>query len=545
MRRRSNSGAITAVVEARRPGGLPAGDLVLVGLATLYLAAVALIPLRVEMGIEALPRVLADLPVRLLLFALLWEAWRAQREPLARRFVGLILAAGLTEQVALFAWRLSHLPKAWETSPVPDLLQLGSYALLIVAVRMIPSAEVPWRSRAMVAVDVVSALTGVAILGWFFLHQGHWVLEEFRWGLGPVIELGYPILDVLLLLMWVGRAAPEGGWAPRAIVAGLFIASGAVLLGDLCYTVHAYSGAGAWAKLAGNLFAGVSSVGYLLAAVVARRHPDAFRASAPNDRRPMTSQLLSAGLALVLLVLLVIEVGGEVKPSHLVLLLGVAGLGLLTLIRFVFSSRTNERWFAERERLLAAEVDARTAELAAANARLSELVNQDPLTGVLNRRGFDEALARAWASGVRVGDSLAVLVLDVDLFKAYNDALGHPAGDACLREIAGLLKGATPRGSDLVARYGGEEFVVLCPHTDAGGAVALAERIVGAVRAARLPHPGSPVAPHVTVSVGGAAVPCTANRSASALLAAADAALYDAKRAGRDRAVVTLALPVG
>ena len=244
-----------------------------------------------------------------------------------------------------------------------------------------------------------------------------------------------------------------------------------------------------------------------------------------------------------MLVLLVLELGDVVDRGHLVLLLSVAALGVLAVARLVFGSRQNEAWYADRQRALEAEVRARTQELAEANERLAAMVNQDPLTGLVNRRGFDEAFRRAWASGVRLKDSMAVLVVDVDRFKEYNDALGHPAGDTCLRAIATILRSSTPRASDVVARYGGEEFVILCPHTDAAGAVALAERVVAQMREAAMPHPNSPVGKSVTLSVGAAAVTCTADRSAEALLAAADAALYEAKRAGRDRAVVTLALP--
>jgi diguanylate cyclase (GGDEF)-like protein len=297
------------------------------------------------------------------------------------------------------------------------------------------------------------------------------------------------------------------------------------------------------AKQAGDFLTGASSVGYLFAAVVARRYRDAFATALAPAQRSAVSQVVGAGLGLAVLLLLIAELEPAVDRGHLVLLLSVAVLGVLAVVRLVFGARRNESWYAERQRALEAEVQERTLELAAADERLAAMVNQDPLTGLMNRRGFDDAFRRAWASGVRLEDALAVLVIDVDRFKEYNDALGHPAGDACLWAIATILKEATPRASDVVARYGGEEFVILCPHTDAAGAVALAERVVSQMRAAAMPHPNSPVSPTVSVSVGAAAVTCTADRSAEALLAAADAALYEAKRGGRDRAVVTLALP--
>jgi len=541
--RRPTSGSIAAVVaEARGPAGLPPTDLALVVLGTLYLAAVALIPIRIEMTAAQVPRVLVDLPIRMLVFALCWEAWRTQRDRTSSRLLFWMMIAGVFEQFAWVSYRLSHLVTRWESSLVPDLLQLAAYGALILAVRRLPSAEAPWRSRAMAVVDLVTAIGGTGVLAWFFLHEERWVLGAGS-DLGPLLEVAYPVVNVLMLLIWMGRTALDGGWAPRAIAAGLLFTTLSAVGGGALNDLYSYAAGGVWAKQAGDLLAGISSVGFLFAAVTARRYPDAFATALAPAQRSAVSQLIGAGLGLAVLVLLVLELGDVVDRGHLVLLLSVAALGVLAVARLVFGSRQNEAWYADRQRALEAEVRARTQELAEANERLAAMVNQDPLTGLVNRRGFDEAFRRAWASGVRLKDAMAVLVVDVDRFKEYNDALGHPAGDACLRAIATILKSSTPRASDVVARYGGEEFVILCPHTDAAGAVALAERVVAQMREAAMPHPNSPVGKSVTLSVGAAAVTCTAERSAEALLAAADAALYEAKRAGRDRAVVTLALP--
>ena len=542
-KRRPSSGSITAVVgEARGPAGLPPADLLLVVGAALYLALAAAIPIRVEMTAAELPRALVDVPVRLLVFALAWESWRAQRDRATSRLLFWMFLAAAFEQGAWTGYRLAHLVPRWENSVVPDLLQLSAYGALIMAVRRLPSAEAPWRSPAMALVDLLTAVGGAGVLAWFFLHDDRWVLSGLG-SVGPLIELAYPVCSILMLLIWMGRTAIEGAWAARAIVLGLLCTTLTAVAGDALNVLYSYAEAGEWAKQTGDFLAGLSSVGYLFAAVTARRYRDAFAVTPAPGQRSAVSQVIGAGLGLAVLVLLIIELQGAVNRGHLVLLLSVAVLGVLAVVRLVFGARRNETWYAERQRALEAEVQARTEELAAANERLAALVNQDALTGLVNRRGFDEAFRRAWASGVRLQDALAVLVVDVDRFKEYNDALGHPAGDACLRSIAEILTASTPRASDVVARYGGEEFVILCPHTDAAGAVALAERVVAQTRAAALPHPTSPVSATVTVSVGAAAVTCTPDRSAEALLAAADAALYEAKRAGRDRAVVTLALP--
>ena len=175
--------------------------------------------------------------------------------------------------------------------------------------------------------------------------------------------------------------------------------------------------------------------------------------------------------------------------------------------------------------------------LARLNQELSVLSRTDPLTGLANRRAFDQRLDEELSRAARHHLPLALLVLDIDHFKAYNDRYGHPAGDACLRQVATVLRECAARPTDLVARLGGEEFAVLLPHQGSAEAMQVAERCARAIEAAAIAHEGSPLARHVTVSVGVAesARPAT---EAAALLAAADAALYRAKRQGRRRVVL-------
>lgn len=168
--------------------------------------------------------------------------------------------------------------------------------------------------------------------------------------------------------------------------------------------------------------------------------------------------------------------------------------------------------------------------------RLETLAIEDSLTGLANRRRFDERLNEEWARAYRDRSSLGLLMIDVDHFKAYNDEYGHPAGDACLRVVAKIIAAEMQRVGDLAARYGGEEFAMLLPNTDAGGCARIGERIRSAVHDAGLVHASSPAAPCVTVSVGGAACRPSFERTAGAgsLVEAADRALYAAKDAGRD-----------
>ena len=172
----------------------------------------------------------------------------------------------------------------------------------------------------------------------------------------------------------------------------------------------------------------------------------------------------------------------------------------------------------------------RTRSLQQVNARLEGLCITDPLTGLANRRGFAAAFESDWARGCQ----LALVMIDIDRFKLYNDRYGHPGGDACLRKVADALS-ASARGSvDLVARYGGEEFAIILPGTNRAGAFVIAERARAAVAALGMSHPDTP-AGIVTVSVGVAAATPTPDSSFEQLLACADAALYKAKRDGRNQ----------
>ena len=183
-----------------------------------------------------------------------------------------------------------------------------------------------------------------------------------------------------------------------------------------------------------------------------------------------------------------------------------------------------------------------TAQLKVANQQLERQSLTDGLTGVANRRHFDQALESAWLEAAQTGLSIAVAMLDVDQFKLYNDFFGHGTGDECLRIIAqqleGVVRGAGGRSSDLIARYGGEEFAAILI-TDRTQAVLIAERLRLSVEALQRPHPRSSVSDVVTISVGVAVIAPSSTSSPAALCAAADAALYKAKNAGRNRVVIS------
>ena len=194
---------------------------------------------------------------------------------------------------------------------------------------------------------------------------------------------------------------------------------------------------------------------------------------------------------------------------------------------------------------------------------LRRLTLLDPLTGIANRRAFDDSLNRECQRAMRRSEPLSLLMLDIDYFKRYNDTYGHPAGDACLRLVARSIADTSKRTGDVASRYGGEEFALILPFTQSADAQAIAERVCVSISTLAIPHADSPVAPHVTVSVGVASlhVHCAlpeaggaAHQSSppserchaapAALVALADQALYAAKRNGRARVASLVGAPL-
>jgi diguanylate cyclase (GGDEF)-like protein len=169
---------------------------------------------------------------------------------------------------------------------------------------------------------------------------------------------------------------------------------------------------------------------------------------------------------------------------------------------------------------------------------LRDLSFLDGLTGLANRRRFDEFLDQEWRRGLRSRSPLSLILMDIDFFKAYNDAAGHLAGDDCLRRIAQFLASSAQRRGDLIARYGGEEFVCVLPDTDAAGARAMSENIQSLIAELALPHPRSTISPVVTLSLGVATRFASLGKDSDTLIRAADQAMYKAKELGRNRIVV-------
>ena len=175
------------------------------------------------------------------------------------------------------------------------------------------------------------------------------------------------------------------------------------------------------------------------------------------------------------------------------------------------------------------------AKLKQANQQLKHLANVDELTQIANRRSFDRYYQSQWAKMIESKQLLALILCDVDYFKKYNDFYGHQAGDICLKNIAQTINNSLHRAGDFAARYGGEEFAIILPNTDVDGAVRFAEKLQQNIRKQKLVHTASEVSPYISLSMGISSIIPTLNVTPSFLISKVDSALYQAKKAGRDR----------
>jgi diguanylate cyclase (GGDEF)-like protein len=189
----------------------------------------------------------------------------------------------------------------------------------------------------------------------------------------------------------------------------------------------------------------------------------------------------------------------------------------------------------ESERRLEDRVAERTDELQKLNKKLEELSETDGLTGIANRRCFNNKLEAEWRRALRNGEPLTLAILDVDWFKKYNDHYGHPAGDECIRKVAQICEQIYCRPGDLAARYGGEEFAFITPATSIEGAFSIAQKVCRTVESLAMPHSQSKLN-YLTVSIGVASILPSEASNPESLLLAADQALYRAKNMGRNQA---------
>ncbi len=225
----------------------------------------------------------------------------------------------------------------------------------------------------------------------------------------------------------------------------------------------------------------------------------------------------------------------------------LAGRGKLN--RPLLRSREDGRWMHLYEistpsgclvmaRLDVTELVQKSMALERSNQQLERLSATDGLTGLANRRQFDQHLYAEWQRSMRGGQPISLLLIDIDHFKRYNDRYGHLAGDACLRQVAGILYDCAQRSGELVARYGGEEFALLLPGADGDVAMTVAQRCMDEIAKARMPHEDSPVAEFLTCSIGVATVVAVQDLVPESLVRCADEALYRVKNGGRGHYIV-------
>jgi diguanylate cyclase len=244
--------------------------------------------------------------------------------------------------------------------------------------------------------------------------------------------------------------------------------------------------------------------------------------------RPVSGDLQATGTAR----------GSAVGETALLVTIGL--VLLVTLGTAAIDKRRYQELARLHAQLAASEQALKRSEgqLREANALLSELSIRDGLTGLFNRRRFDQVFDMEWRRSLRSMRPLALLMIDVDCFKDLNDTYGHQRGDDCLREIARVLEEQPRRGHDMVARFGGEEFVILLPGADIPGALRIAENVRRAVEGQKMEHRRSVTGPYVTVSIGVSSRTPQVNETPDSMLYDADMALYMAKQLGRNRVEV-------
>jgi diguanylate cyclase (GGDEF)-like protein len=335
---------------------------------------------------------------------------------------------------------------------------------------------------------------------------------------------------VTLQAIMGGSLRPVRGPGPRVVLAGIVAQAAAFITWSGALLDDRY--------VPGDLVADPLWVVGLLAigagGALAARTPEPV---APADGDDARGGILPAAMFMLLVGALVRSgVEGAPLPPRLTLVAGLLTCGATLIARGVLLER-RLRVLLGRERLARQELAGREAELAQLNERLRHDVRRDPLTGLRNRRALAEDLPAVEAVARRHGESYAIALCDVDRFKAYNDHLGHLAGDQALRTLAGTIRSVL-RAGDVAYRYGGEELLLVLRGTDQAEALVTAERVRAAVMRAAVPHPVDPTGV-VTVSIGVAA----GVADGAILLARADAALYRAKSAGRNQVMGSLAQP--
>ena len=405
-----------------------------------------------------------------------------------------------------------------------DLLLLGG--LLIAAAFHLTQFAMRRRDRASLYFGLFCALIAlrIPVTGEKVLMQ---YVPGFNWSLGMTMEyLGFYLASGVLLLYVQAMFPDESRDRPIRVLVGLSLAFSALVL---VTPPHVFTQSLPLYQLISLVLLGYA-VMIFLKATWRRREGALFT----------IGQMLLAGVAIINDILLYQQVVQTFNMFPFALLLMVFGQSMVLSSRLskAFTrveelSEQQRRWQQELEH----KVAERTVELDRALSELKATSARDPLTGVANRGRLNDALETAWKRAARQQTPVALLLLDIDFYKVYNDTYGHLMGDECLKQVARLISDCVQRPDDLVARYGGEEFCVLLPDIEQPGAAEMAERIRATIEGAAMPHESSKVADILTVSVGVAVARPASGTTIDELIHAADEALYAAKSGGRNRVV--------
>ncbi len=461
--------------------------------------------------------------------------WRRGREgaagaSAASRWMPVLLGLGvLGYAVGQVIW--TYYQEIIHQPPFPSWADAGylvAYPFLFTGLLLLPHRPLPSAARLRVLLDGVMVMTGVVAFSWYFV-LGPTMLQGSETLVGQLVGAAYPFCDLVLffclLLLW-GRAQET---ALRPVVVLFSLGLGSILVID---TAFAYGNLHGTYATGGVVDVGWP-LGYMLLALATRAarqalahaeragHTPPLTASAPTP--PLWRALLPYAF-LPAVGALVVSTGHlrDATPLERGVWIGAGVLGAVVVLRQVVALLETRQLYRQ--------VEERNQALAAANARLETLASTDPLTGLLNHRAFHARLDEEIARAGRGGRPLALLLVDLDDFRAINNTHGHQAGDRALVAIAAALR-ASLRTGDSAGRLGGDEFAALLPEADLSEALAVAERARVAVAGIALPTGDAMI--HATTSLGVAVLPRHA-RARDALIAAADQAAYAAKDAGKD-----------
>jgi diguanylate cyclase (GGDEF)-like protein len=444
--------------------------------------------------------------------------WRVRRLPLRERLPWMWLS------VALLQWAIGHVVETFVghstaasnlAADPSDIFYMTAAFPLLLAMSSTARTE---SIRAVLFLDL-SQVALAFVLTYFRLFRMSMSADAAASAMLTIYAVDCILLAVSAVLRLVSWSTLEERRRMRWVCGVLWIYLPIEL--SLDYATHR------WQLQSGTLLDLLWSVPFLFAGWQALHLP--MDEGAPRLRRKMRhGGLLIESLCPLLITTGIFVLAASIMSQHPIV--AIVSIFLLLLVQGLHAGVVQLNYLASQNLLLE-----RGEQLKEANADLERLSQLDPLTGFSNRRQFTAAIEGAWKGALRREESIAVLMIDVDFFKGVNDLHGHTYGDECLITLARILTQQAGRSNDLLARYGGEEFILLLPETEEQGAMAVAERLQHAVAISGIVNQASPFNHRLTVSIGiGVSAP-KLGTNAAALVDLADQALYEAKRAGRNR----------